>query len=77
MGVGERRGQLGSPFPVEGTGYLARCLQHETDHLAGHLYLDRLIGRNHRRARKVIKQRGWTERGNRGLPGVDRDPFGW
>ncbi len=48
----------GEPISVEGTGYLARCLQHETDHLTGLLYLDRLIGRNHRGARKMIKRHG-------------------
>jgi len=25
---------------VRGTGYFARCLQHETDHLKGVLYVD-------------------------------------
>lgn len=66
-----------NPISVEGTGYLARCLQHETDHLAGHLYLDRLVGRNHRAARKMIKRRQWTDPGNTWVPGADRDPFGW
>ncbi|GAA3658910.1 peptide deformylase [Nonomuraea antimicrobica] len=32
----------GEPVTVEGTGLLARCLQHETDHLDGQLYIDRL-----------------------------------
>lgn len=32
----------GRPFRVAGRGFLARALQHELDHLAGHLYLDRL-----------------------------------
>lgn len=58
-----------NPISVEGTGYLARCLQHETDHLAGHLYLDRLVGRNHRAARKMIKRRQWTDPGNTWYPG--------
>ena len=66
-----------NPISVEGTGYLARCLQHETDHLAGHLYLDRLVGRNHRAARKMIKRRQWTDPGNTWVPGADRDPFAW
>ncbi|WP_040809288.1 peptide deformylase [Nocardia concava] len=63
------------PVSVEGTGYLARCLQHETDHLRGHLYLDRLIGRNQRAAKKMIKANGWTEPGRSWLPGQDTDPF--
>ncbi|GAA2874995.1 peptide deformylase [Streptosporangium fragile] len=32
----------GAPVTVEGTGLLARCLQHETDHLDGRLYIDLL-----------------------------------
>ncbi|MEU4983422.1 peptide deformylase [Streptomyces sp. NPDC021969] len=35
----------GAPLLVEGTGYFARCLAHETDHVNGHVYLDRLSGR--------------------------------
>lgn len=66
-----------NPLTVEGTGYLARCLQHESDHLAGHLYLDRLIGRNQRAAKRALRHRGWGEAGNSWLPGSDSDPFGW
>lgn len=32
----------GAPIRVDGTGLLARCLQHETDHLNGIVYVDRL-----------------------------------
>jgi peptide deformylase len=32
----------GRPIEVEGSGLLGRCLQHETDHLDGLLYIDRL-----------------------------------
>jgi peptide deformylase len=41
------RGQdhAGQPVAVEGTGLLARCLQHETDHLNGTVFGDRLSGR--------------------------------
>ena len=41
------------PVTATGTGELARCLQHETDHLSGKLYIDRL-GRDERRA--VMRQ---------------------
>lgn len=34
----------GAPQTVEGTGLLARALQHELDHLDGRLFLDRLRG---------------------------------
>ncbi|MFE1785984.1 peptide deformylase [Streptomyces sp. NPDC059506] len=35
----------GNDVAVEGTGFFARCLQHETDHLNGRLYIDRLSKR--------------------------------
>ncbi|MGW0809717.1 peptide deformylase [Nonomuraea sp. NPDC002799] len=38
----------GKPVTVEGTGLLARCLQHESDHLDGHLYIDRLPAKRRR-----------------------------
>ncbi len=34
--------RLGRPIQVRARGYLARCFQHETDHLDGTLYVDRL-----------------------------------
>lgn len=36
----------GNPVVLRGTGYFARCLQHETDHLYGRLYIDRLSKRD-------------------------------
>ena len=39
----------GNPVRVEGTGTLARCLQHETDHLNGIVFGDRLSGRVRRK----------------------------
>ncbi|KUH40173.1 MULTISPECIES: peptide deformylase [Streptomyces] len=46
------RGQdvKGNPIKVRGTGYFARCLQHETDHLYGYLYIDRLSKRDRKDA---------------------------
>jgi peptide deformylase len=58
----------GAPLTVEGTGLLARCLQHETDHLDGTLYLNRLVGRYAREAKKMLKAQGW------GVPGLSWDP---
>ncbi|ANB07895.1 peptide deformylase [Streptomyces ambofaciens] len=40
----------GAPLVVEGTGYFARCLAHETDHVNGHVYLDRLSARDRKTA---------------------------
>ncbi|MGW1096904.1 peptide deformylase [Streptomyces sp. NPDC002455] len=47
----------GRPLVVEGQGYFARCLQHETDHLAGHTYLDRLSGRDRKEALRQMEAR--------------------
>lgn len=66
----------GEPVTVEGTGFFARCLQHEVGHLDGFVYTDTLIGRWKRQAKKTIKRNGWTTAGLTWLPGVDRDPFG-
>jgi peptide deformylase len=39
----------GNPVRIEGTGTLARCLQHETDHLDGTVYVDRLPAKTRKR----------------------------
>lgn len=53
----------GNEVVVEGDGLLARCLQHETDHLDGLLFIDRLTGPVKHESREAIKDRGWAERG--------------
>lgn len=45
----------GEDVTVEGTGMLARALQHETDHLRGMLYIDRLEGEDRRDALRAIR----------------------
>ncbi|UGQ13903.1 peptide deformylase [Yinghuangia sp. ASG 101] len=45
----------GNPLVIEGTGYFARCLQHETDHLNGYLYIDRLSKRDRKDALKKME----------------------
>lgn len=66
----------GEPVTVSGRDYFARCLQHETDHLDGLTYLDRLVGRNKRAAKRAVRDRGWGGPGHSWLPGRDPDPFG-
>lgn len=46
----------GNPLVIEGTGFFARCLQHETDHLNGYLYIDRLSKRERKDALKQMEQ---------------------
>ncbi|WP_285724249.1 peptide deformylase [Psychromicrobium xiongbiense] len=50
----------GEPVTVEGTGYLARCLQHETDHLNGTLFIDRLEGTDRKNAMRSIRQADYS-----------------
>jgi peptide deformylase len=46
------------PVVVTGTGELARCLQHETDHLRGKLYIDDLAGPERRRVMRHLTAPG-------------------
>ncbi|MFE2561789.1 peptide deformylase [Streptomyces sp. NPDC059352] len=46
----------GNPIAVQGTGYFARCLQHETDHLYGRLYIDRLSKRDRKDALRQMEE---------------------
>jgi peptide deformylase len=47
----------GEPVTVTGTGFFARCLQHECDHLEGTVYTDRLTGWRRRKALRAAGRR--------------------
>jgi len=66
----------GTPITLEGNGLFARMLQHETGHLDGFLYVDKLIGRHARAAKRAVKSNGWGVPGLSWTPGEDPDPFG-
>ncbi|MCP3426314.1 peptide deformylase [Rothia sp. AR01] len=66
----------GAPIRFEAHGWFARVMQHETDHLDGRLYVDRLNKRWSAKARKAIKREGWGKPGITWMPGEDEDPFG-
>ena len=66
----------GNPVVLEGTGLFARMLQHETGHLDGFLYVDMLIGRHARGAKRAVKSQGWGVPGLSWVPGDVPDPFG-
>jgi peptide deformylase len=66
----------GEDVSFQATGWFARVMQHEFDHLNGLLYVDRLDAKQSKRARKAIRSNGWGKPGHSWLPGVDRDPFG-
>ncbi|MFE9257476.1 peptide deformylase [Streptomyces sp. NPDC006879] len=50
----------GEPVRVVATGFFARCLQHECDHLAGAVYADRVTGLSARRLRRAIARAPWA-----------------
>jgi peptide deformylase len=49
----------GEPIIIEGTELLARCLQHETDHLDGVLFIDRMESEQRKLAMKEIRESEW------------------
>ncbi|HEX3789429.1 MAG TPA: peptide deformylase [Pseudonocardiaceae bacterium] len=61
----------GEPITIEGTELLARCIQHETDHLDGVLFVDRLTPEIRKQALKEIRQAEWFEGV---VPVIKQDP---
>jgi peptide deformylase len=51
--------EYGDPVRLIGTGMMARCCQHETDHLDGVLFLDRLDPQARKEAMKQIRATEW------------------
>lgn len=49
----------GAPVQLSGTGLMAQALQHETDHVDGFLYIDKLEKPAHREAMKQIRESDW------------------
>ncbi|MFZ9879412.1 MAG: peptide deformylase [Candidatus Nanopelagicaceae bacterium] len=50
---------FGEPIVIEGSAFLARALQHETDHLNGVLFIDRLPQDLRKQAMKDIRNSDW------------------
>lgn len=61
----------GEPIEIEGTDLLARCIQHETDHLDGVLFVDRLDQDTRKQAMKQIREAPWF---NGTVPTIKQDP---
>ena len=51
--------EYGDPVQLVGTGLMARCVQHETDHLDGVLFVDRLDKVTRKEAMKAIRAAEW------------------
>jgi peptide deformylase len=61
----------GEPVRVEGTDLLARCVQHEIDHLDGILFIDRLDAEQRKAAMRAIREAEWS---GLGTPAVKDSP---
>jgi peptide deformylase len=62
----------GDPVLIEGTEFLARALQHETDHLDGIVFIDRLPESERKTAMKEIRESEWF--GLSGSPQIKISP---
>ena len=58
--VAKGQNMYGDPVTVEGTDLLSRCVQHETDHLDGVLFIDRLDREQRKLALKAIREAQWA-----------------
>jgi len=50
----------GDPVTIEGSALLARCIQHEVDHLDGILFIDRLDAEQRKAAMRAIREAEWS-----------------
>ena len=50
----------GEPVTIEGSALLARCIQHEVDHLDGILFIDRLDAEQRKAAMRAIREAEWS-----------------
>ncbi len=66
----------GEPITVDGTEFLARALQHETDHLDGILFIDKLSAQDRKLAMKEIRESDWFGEASNagGLPTLKISP---
>jgi peptide deformylase len=58
--VAKGMNMYGEPVTVEGTHLMARCIQHETDHLDGILFIDRLDREQRKAALRAIREAEWS-----------------
>ena len=57
--IARGQNQHGEPIEVQGTERLARAIQHETDHLDGVLFIDRLDPETRKQAMREIRHARW------------------
>ena len=57
--VAKGMNEFGEPVVIEGSELLARCVQHETDHLDGIMFIDRLDPETRKEAMRAIREAEW------------------
>lgn len=57
--IAKGKNMYGEDVVIEGSELLARCIQHETDHLDGVLFVDRLTTETRKMAMKAIREAEW------------------
>jgi peptide deformylase len=57
--VAKGMSMYGEPVVIEGSELLARCIQHETDHLDGIMFIDRLDAETRKEAMRAIREAEW------------------
>ena len=58
--VAHGQNEYGDPVTISGSDLMARCVQHETDHLDGVLFIDRLDAETKRAALEAVRQAEWA-----------------
>ena len=58
--VAHGQNEYGDPVTIEGSALLARCVQHEADHLDGVLFIDRLDPETKKAALAAIREAEWA-----------------
>jgi peptide deformylase len=69
--VAHGQNEYGDPVTIEGSALMARCIQHETDHLDGVLFIDRLDPETKKAALEAIREAAWA---NDSAPVVKESP---
>jgi peptide deformylase len=69
--VAHGQNEYGDPVTIEGSAMMARCVQHETDHLDGVLFIDRLDPETKKTALAAIREAAWA---NEPAPVVKASP---
>ena len=57
--VAKGMNMFGEPVTIIGSDLMARCVQHETDHLDGIIFIDRLDAEARKEAMREIRQAEW------------------